>query len=81
MAEVGVRELKNRASEIIREVREERTEYVVTYRGEPVARLVPIVKGGDAEQVWQELDELSEEIGARWNADESAVEILSAMRR
>lgn len=81
MAEVGVRELKNHASEIIREVREEHTEYVVTYHGEPVARLVPIVEEQDAEQIRQELDELSEEIGARWNADESAVEILSAIRR
>ena len=35
--QVGIRELKNEASEIIRAVREERAEYVVTYRGQPAA--------------------------------------------
>ena len=53
MAEVGVRELKNRASEIIRAVREERVEYVITYRGKPVARLVPVTAEEDDEQAWQ----------------------------
>ena len=41
MAEVGVRELKQRASEILRHVREEKETYSVTYRGKVVARLVP----------------------------------------
>ena len=33
MPEVGVRELKIRASEILRNVRERRARYVITYRG------------------------------------------------
>jgi antitoxin (DNA-binding transcriptional repressor) of toxin-antitoxin stability system len=33
MPDIGVRELKTRASEIIRDLREQRTRYVVTYRG------------------------------------------------
>ena len=37
--EVGVRALKNQASRIVNEVREQRKEYVVTRRGEPVAVL------------------------------------------
>lgn len=40
--EVGVRELKNQASEIVRSVREQHAEYVITYHGQPVARLTPI---------------------------------------
>ena len=36
---IGVRELKNHASRVIRAVREEMAEYVVTLRGEPVAGL------------------------------------------
>jgi len=42
MARVGVRELKNQATEIIRDVRENRAKYVVTYHGQPVAVLLPV---------------------------------------
>jgi prevent-host-death family protein len=39
---VGVRELKNHATEILRQVREDRARFVVTYYGQPVALLLPI---------------------------------------
>ncbi len=81
MAKVGVRELKNRTSEIIRAVREEQVEYTITYRGQPAARLVPIGDQDGGEQAWQELERLSQEISARWQSDKSAVELLSEMRR
>jgi prevent-host-death family protein len=42
MPRVGVRELKNRTSEILRAVREEGTEYVITYQGRPMAVLLPV---------------------------------------
>jgi len=42
MPRVGVRELKNRTSEILRTVREERAEYIITYQGRPSAILLPI---------------------------------------
>ena len=42
MPRVGVRELKNRASEILRAVREEGAEYIITYQGRPTAVLLPI---------------------------------------
>jgi prevent-host-death family protein len=38
---IGIRELKANASEIVRTVREERVEYVITHRGKPVAMIVP----------------------------------------
>jgi prevent-host-death family protein len=41
MPTVGVRELKNRATQIVRAVREEQSEYVVTVGGHPVAVLRP----------------------------------------
>jgi prevent-host-death family protein len=81
MPEVGVRELKNRASEILRAVREGRAEYVITYRGQPVARLVPIAEDEEGEQTWQELERLSREISARWQSDKSAGELLDEVRR
>ena len=42
MPQVGIRELKNETSEIIRAVREEQAEYIVTYRGRPVAVILPL---------------------------------------
>jgi prevent-host-death family protein len=81
MAEIGVRELKNHTSEIVREVREERAEYVITYRGRPVARLVPIPAEEGDKQALEELERLSQEISTQWKSAKSAVELLTEMRR
>ena len=42
MPEIGIRQLKNEASEILRAVREEKVEYIITLRGQPVAVLRPL---------------------------------------
>lgn len=42
MVEIGVRELKIRAAEVVREVRTRAARYLITYRGRPVAQLVPL---------------------------------------
>src|SRR6476660_7727386 len=49
---IGIRELKNRASEIVHEVKENEAEYIVTFRGEPVAVLRPFpgTREGDLRQ-------------------------------
>jgi prevent-host-death family protein len=41
MPTVGVRELKNNANKIVRAVREDHAEYVITVDGEPVAVMRP----------------------------------------
>ena len=81
MPEIGVRELKNRVSEIIRAVREARVEYVITYRGRPAARIVPITDEENGKRAWQELERLSGEVSARWQSDKSALELLAETRR
>jgi prevent-host-death family protein len=93
MARVGVRELKNRTTEIIRDVRENQAEYVVTYHGRPVAVLLPIdeawlesearraaeaVTPGD--DVWAELEALRQEIGRSWQSEKTAAELISEQR-
>jgi len=89
MLEIGVRELKARASEIVRAVRDRRARYLVTYRGKPVGVLLPL---GEAERselapeemresAWQELLALGQKIGEGWQSDMTGVEILSEMRR
>jgi prevent-host-death family protein len=90
MAEVGVRELKARASEIIREVREQRTRYIITHRGRPVGLLIPLEESGSsalrgagepATAAWDELVRLGEEIGRGWRSPLTSAELLSEMRR
>jgi prevent-host-death family protein len=44
MQQIGIRNLKNQVTEILRMVRESQMEYVVTYRGEAVALLLPLAE-------------------------------------
>lgn len=86
MTEVGIRELKAKASQILDDVRERGTRYVITRRGRPVGLLVPIervVAAGPppASEVWQELDRLGEEMARRWRSDKTSQEIVSELRR
>ncbi len=90
MPEIGVRELKTNASEIIREVRERRARYTVTYRGRPVGLLIPLEEVGSAALLatgepttaaWDELVRLGEDIGRGWRSPLTGAELLSEMRR
>ena len=74
MPDVGVRELKTRASEIIRNVRERRARYTITYRGQPVGVLMPLDRpetepaigpAGPAESAWDELVRLGVTVKAK----------------
>jgi prevent-host-death family protein len=90
MTEIGVRELKARASQIIRSLRERHAGYLITHRGHPVGMLLPLeearavssapmVESGTA--VWEELTRLGEEIGRGWCSPLTSTELLSSMRR
>jgi len=90
MPDVGVRELKTHASEIVRNLRERRTRYVITYRGQPVGLLMPLDEADPAElaptdksatAVWKELARLGEEIGRGWRSPLTSAELLSEIRR
>ncbi len=88
MAEkIGVRELKNQASSILRHVREEAAEYVITHHGQPVAILRPI-RAEDSEnlqkqkslEVWRNLLEAGALLSTSGVGEKSALEMLSEMR-
>lgn len=83
MEEIGVRELKEKASEVIRRVREDKQSYTVTYRGRVVARLVPAdsAEEEDFEEIWADMDRLAEEIGKKWPKGLSPEEAVSEQRR
>jgi hypothetical protein len=69
-------------------VREEKVEYVITLRGEPVAVLRAFTKD-DARQLLQEetdqtlaeMKALAEEVGAAWTCHRTGVELVEEQRR
>lgn len=87
-SKIGVRELKNRASEIVREVHEQEAEFIVTLRGEPVAIIRPLTeKSGrellhaEEDEALAEVDRLAEKIARAWRSPKSALELLEEQRR
>ena len=82
--EIGIRELKSRASEVVRAVKEDRARYVITQRGKPAALIVPLDAAPpekSTDEVWERLMKIGEEVAKGWQSEKSAVEILSEMRR
>jgi len=82
MVTVGVRELKQQASELIRRVRERGDEIQVTLHGKVVARILPVAPAPeDTRQAWDNLDRLASEIGKHWPKGVSAAEAVDEGRR
>ncbi len=92
MSLIGVRDLRQQASEVLRRVREESAEYVITYQGRPVAILLPL----DAEQAekemvqagkkavldnWDRYELLAQELRQDWPAELSTQDLIDAVRR
>lgn len=82
---VGVRELREHATEIVRQVRVKGASVQITYRGKVVAQLTPVREAAPATkgaaEVWTNLDQLAEEIGGRWETHVGAVEAVREGRR
>ena len=85
MGVVGIRELKARASQVIRRVREHGEEIDVTHHGKVVARVVPVsrssVRNRTATAAWSTLDRVAKEIGASWPKGQSASAAVREGRR
>ena len=87
MPETGIRELKIRASEIVRHVRERKVRYIITHRGHPVAVLGPVEgtplpeAGTPDASAWQQLEQLGKKIGKGWRSRKNSSELLSESRR
>jgi prevent-host-death family protein len=87
MPTVGVRELKTHATRIVRAVREDQAEYVITVDGQPVAVLRPYTAlDGEARQaavvdeLLERIERLAAENGDAGSAERSALELLGEER-
>ncbi|MGE0600490.1 MAG: type II toxin-antitoxin system Phd/YefM family antitoxin [Dehalococcoidia bacterium] len=81
MKSIGVRQLKNEATQIVRAVREQHALYVITVNGEPVATLRPYserdiagIERGHATAELQAIERLAEAVGSSWLSVGSVVE-------
>jgi prevent-host-death family protein len=88
MRDIGVRELKAKASEIVRNVWKRRARYTITYRGRAVGILLPLDRTSSEREearstsdAWAELDRLGAAVAKRWPKGKSSGDILSKMRR
>jgi prevent-host-death family protein len=84
MRTVGVKELKEHTSEILREVRAG-TVVDVTERGVAIARLIPveepILADEEIQLILDDLDSLAAEISAKWPKDLSVKDVMDDIRQ
>ena len=83
---IGIRELRAKAGRVVRRVKQKREAIDITYRGEVVARLVPVEPAAEAEArlsaAWDEWERLAVEISKAWKPEgKSAAETVSEARR
>ena len=81
---IGIRELKARAPQVVRHVRESGEGVDITYRGEVVARLSPAEESrghGDFVTAWKHFDEVVREIGKRSRGRKGRTRAASTWRR
>jgi prevent-host-death family protein len=85
MRAIGIRELKEHATQVLRRVRERGEEIEVTHHGRVVARLIPVSRERPrpraAAAAWSTLDRVAREIGARWPKGRSAAKAVREGRR
>lgn len=83
MRAVGVRELKQRTSQVLRELQDSDEEIEVTHRGRVVARLLPVRRvtpQARPSRAWATLDQIARE-DRRWPAGRSAAAAVREGRR
>ncbi len=84
MISIGIRDLKEHASAILRRVRQEGLSYEVTYRGRAIAHVVPVGQSPRMDvdpPFWEEWRELAREISAGWPEGVSALDAVRDDRR
>lgn len=90
MPMIGVRDLRQRTAEVLRKVREEKAEYIITYQGQPVAILLPLPErqveeailqaGKQATASWESYVQLAETLRQEWPPDRDSQTLVDEIR-
>jgi len=85
---VGIKDFKNQATQLLRHVREDRAEIIVTLDGEPIAVLRPFHTEDNAKNRAERLkeamgkaDKLAAKIAKTWTSGRTAAEAVDEQRR
>lgn len=85
---IGVRQLKNEASKILRDVRNKGEKFILTVDGEEVAMITPIPRVVDESQrlanrarALEDAEKLAHEVALAWKSESSAAEEVAKGRR
>lgn len=86
MPRIDLSHLRTHAPEVVQDVETNRTQYVITSGGEPVAVITPYAPVEKVEtktetQYWEGSRALSAEIGQAWKEPLSAAELVRELRR
>jgi prevent-host-death family protein len=92
MTMIGVRELRQQTAEVLRRIREEKTEYIITYQGQPVAVMLPVdaaaveqaildIGKQGAAQGWDAYAQVADAVRQRWPQATATQSLLDEIRR
>jgi len=85
---IGVRQLKNEATQIVRSVKDQHALYIITVNGQPVATLRPYsdrdiagMQKGESASELQAIERLAEAVGQSWLDGAAVLEGEQAVAR
>ena len=89
---IGVRELRDHTAEVLRRIREEHAEYIITCQGQPVAILSAVdpaameaamLRAGkpSVDAAWDAYEETVRQLRETWPKDASTQDIIDEIRR
>ncbi len=88
--QISISELQAQTGQVIRRVRQEHAEYIVTYQGRPVAVILPLnieqaktaqTDENAAPDNWDDYKRLAKEIRRAWPPHLSTQDLIDAIRR
>jgi prevent-host-death family protein len=85
MRTLGIRELRDNISEVLRQIEKKGEIVEVTNHGRVVARLVPAYRPqlaqSEIEEIIADMDRVAAELGARWPEGVTALDAIDDVRR
>ncbi len=86
MPRIGLRHLKTHASEVMRDVKDNRVRYVITSRNEPLGIIIPYssldeTQPQSADEAWEAFFAAADQVREAWKSPLTPAEVVREMRR